>query len=179
MCAALLVLAAACGGSSGTPKAAVTTGGATTTTLPTFISVVTPSVSAQMVCGTEGQAVIGAALNETPTKVTKPTWVSHVYSCDYVYKTGTMGIAVKELSTAKETTAYFNGLKKTLGLRETFDLGQGAFITPHGLVVARKDYKVLTVDPTRLPARFGEPPAPRSSVSIEAAGALMSCWTGA
>ncbi len=174
----LVLLAAACGSSSKNGTAAIG-GGVTTTTLPPYIPVVDPSTSAQMVCGTEGQASIAAVLNETPTHVTKPTWLDHVYSCDYVYKTGTMGIAVKELSTAAQTTAYFNSLKKTYGLKETFDLGQGAFISPHGVVIARKDYKVLIVDPTRLPAQFGQPPAPRSSISIQAAGALMGCWTGA
>ena len=132
-----------------------------------------------MVCGTEGQAAISAFTNVTPAKVTTPTWAQHLYSCDYTYPTGSMGIAVKELSTAAETTAYYNSLIKKYGLKQKFELGQGAFVAPGGEVVTRKDYKVLTVDPSKLPANFGQPPTTRANIAIGAASALMGCWTGA
>ena len=132
-----------------------------------------------MVCGTEGQAVIAAALNETPTKVTTPTWVDHVYVCTYVYKAGTMGIAVKELSTAAETTAYFKLLQRKYGLKQTFQLGQGAFISPQGVVVARQGLQGPRArsDPPPVGVRAAADVAV-DNVSIGAADALMGCWTG-
>ncbi len=175
---ALVAAAGACGSSSnGAEQAAGTT---TSSSLPPYIPVGTvASESSKMVCGTEGQAVIAAALNETPTKVSTPTWTGHVYSCTYIYGTATMGVAVKELSTEAETTAYFDALKKQYGVRETFELAEGAFISQHDVVVARKDYKVLVVDPTHLPAQFGQPPTTLDNVSVQTAVALMGCWTGA
>src|SRR4051812_23264235 len=82
------VAAAAC--SSSSSPTTTTAPRASSTTYPAFIKVVDPSDSAKMICGTEGQAVVAAALNETTTKVTTPTWNDHVYACDYVYKTGTL-----------------------------------------------------------------------------------------
>ncbi|HEY1739460.1 MAG TPA: hypothetical protein VGI86_12150 [Acidimicrobiia bacterium] len=173
----IVVAAAACGSSSSNNAKAA---GPTTTTYPAVIKVgPDPSVSSKMVCGTDGQAVIAAALNETPTKVTTPTWANDLYSCTYVYKAGTMGIAVKELTTRAATTAYFNSLKQQYGMKESFQLAQGAFVSPHSIVVVRKDYKVLTVDPTKLPSKFGQPPTTLDNVAVQSAVALMGCWTGA
>ena len=64
-------------------------------------------------------------------------------------------------------------------MKENFELAQGAFVSPHGFAVTRKDYKVLTVDPTKLPAKFGQPPTTLDNVSVQSAVALMGCWTGA
>jgi hypothetical protein len=138
-----------------------------------------PSESSKMVCGTEGQAVIAAALNETPTKVTTPTWHDDLYSCTYEYTKGPMGISVQELPTKAATDTYYKSLETKYGVKQPFQLAQGAFISPHSIVVARKDYKVLTIDPTKLPAKFGEPPTIRDNISVQAAEALMGCWTGA
>jgi hypothetical protein len=172
-----IALGAACSSSTSTSGS---TAPGSTTTLPAFVKVgPNPSISSKMVCGTEGQASIAAALNATPTNVTNPTWVHDLYSCTYVYATGTMNLSVRELSTAAQTTTYFDQLQHTYGVHEKFALASGAFVSPAGIVVARKDYKVLTVDPTKLPAQFGKPPTSRSNVSVETASALMGCWTGA
>jgi hypothetical protein len=49
----------------------------------------------------------------------------------------------------------------------------------NGSAVVRKDYRVLLVDVSRLPARFGKPIASRSDMSAGVAGVIMGCWTGA
>jgi len=178
----IVLLAAACGSSSSSssPSSSKPAAAGATTTYPALVPVgPDPSVSSKMVCGTEGQAAIAAFTNETPTKVTTPKWQQNVYSCTYVYPNGTMGLAVKELATKAETDAYYASLQHQFGLKQKFELGQGAFVAPDGKVVTRKDYKVLTVDPTTLPASFGEPPTSRSNIAIGAASALMGCWTGA
>ena len=40
-------------------------------------------------------------------------------------------------ATAAETTAYFKGLEKQYGLKQKFELGSGAFVSPNGVVVTR------------------------------------------
>ena len=111
----------------------------------------------------------------------KPTWVDHVYSCDYVYTGGVkMTLSVKEVSSPEETTAYFNSLADRLGkTKEIPGLGQGAFQVKDGSLVVRKDYKILLIDVTKLPAQFGVPSASRGDVAINVGETIMSCWTGA
>jgi len=179
--AAVVLVAGACGSSSSSNPQAKTGGpSATTTTYPAVVKVgPDPSVSSKMVCAQEGQAVIAAALNESTTKVTTPTWSNDLYSCTYTYKTGTMGVSVKELATKPQTDAYFTSLQQKYGVKQKFQLAQGAFLAPSGVVVARKDYKVLTVDPTHLPKTFGQPSMSQGNTAIQTAVALMGCWTGA
>ena len=66
-----------------------------------------------------------------------------------------------------------------VGTGELKGLGQGAFTTRDDGAVVRKDYKVLLVDTSRLPAQFGSPPQTRSEVATNVAAAIMGCWTGA
>ena len=133
-----------------------------------------------MVCGTEGQAAIAAFTNETPTKVTTPTWNN-----DTSTRATTCTRRARWASRSRSSpprprpTRTTTSLQKQFGVKQKFELGQGAFVAPDGKVVTRKDYKVLTVDPTTLPAKFGQPPTTRANIAIGAASALMGCWTGA
>jgi hypothetical protein len=176
-----LVLAA-CGGSSSSGKAAAT--GPSTTAHVAKVASDKPSVSAQMICATEAAKEIEDAATGVPTiKPLKPVWDknTHIYSCDYVYPHGAvMNLSVKEMSSPEETTAYFNELAQKLGkVRDQYSIGQGAFTTKNGDLVVRKDYKVLLVDVSKLPASFGVPPDTRANVAQNVGGAIMSCWTGA
>jgi hypothetical protein len=141
----------------------------------------TPSKSAKMVCEVEAQNDVADSLGVKPTQVTPPTWADHVYSCKYVYPNGSFTLSVKELANKAQTDAYFAQLQHTLGQGNTTapDLGQGAFSTPNGSLVVRKDYKVLTVDVSTLPTQFGKPPQDRSSVALGIGTVVMGCWTGA
>lgn len=195
--AALLVVVAlvlaGCGG-GGSSKSSPTTNSPTTktpsgkttkeqpTTEPGHVAkaaAADPSASAKMVCEPEAINDIAEVLGVKTTQPMKPTWVDHVYSCDYVYPNGTMTLSVKELSNADETTAYFDSLQQKLGKGQDIQLGQGAFTTRDGSTVVRKDYKVLVVDTTKLPANFGVPPDTRENVGINVAYTIMGCWTGA
>jgi len=141
----------------------------------------TPSKSAKMVCQKEARDDIAANLGIKQTSVTNPTWVKaqHLYSCTYVYPKGKITLHVKELSSEKETTAYFESVKKKYGLTQQLNgLGQGAWILKNNDVVARKDYKVLLVDVTKIPANFA-PAMTRSDVALNVGVAIMGCWTGA
>jgi hypothetical protein len=115
----------------------------------------------------------------------KPTWLDDVYSCDYVYPKGAvMHLAVKELPTPAETTGYYNSLATKLGKTKELPalmqkgLAQDAFATKGGSIVARKDYKVLLIDVSKLPERFGAPAEPRSDVAVNVGVTILDCWTG-
>lgn len=58
------------------------------------------------------------------------------------------------------------------------NLGQGAFTTTDGSVVVRKDWKVLLVDISGLPARFGVPPTSAADVADTVADVILGCWAG-
>ena len=101
-------------------------------------------------------------------------------AADYKYPHGAvMTMSVKEMSSEEETTAYFNDLAQKLGKKQQIEIAQGAFITNDGSVVVRKDYKVLLVDISKLPATFGVPEDTRSNAAINTAYTVMNCWTGA
>jgi hypothetical protein len=138
-----------------------------------------PSASAQMVCGSDGEKAIAATVGTDTVAPLVPTWKDHLYTCDYRYRGGArMTLSVKEMSSTEETNRYFDGLSAELGLRKTIpNLGEDAFQTRDGSVVVRKDYRVLLVDVSHLPARFDK--FPRSVISNDVALALMECWTGA
>jgi len=142
----------------------------------------TPSAISRQICSDEAQTDMASALGER-AKVSTPTWVDHRYSCTYDYPKatvpGSFEVSVTELSSWPETYAYFDGLAKSMGkTRDLEALGQGAFQTTNGSVVVRKDWKVLLVDDTGLPDRFGVPPTSSGSVAVTVADVILGCWAG-
>lgn len=163
---------AACGG-------APTSAGSTTTQAP-LPAGPTPSPIATMVCTRQAAKGIDSALGETAA-VTTPTWsaTDHLYACRFGYPTGSFRLSVKELSSWAATKDYVAGLEATMGkTRDLGGLGQAAFQSPDGSVVVRKDWKVLTVDPTGLPAQFGVPPTASEAVAVTVADVILGCWNG-
>lgn len=133
-----------------------------------------------MVCAREAQTELVASLGVTPVQVTTPAWSDHVYSCTYLYAPGTITLSVKELDSAKQTTSYFDALGARLGRRPgRLAVGQGAYVTNDGSVVVRKDWKVLLVDVSQLPAQFGQPPQSAADAGLTVAATILSCWSGA
>jgi hypothetical protein len=176
---AVVIALAGCGGSSSKSASNASTTLDTDPSITAQPAGVNPSESAQMICAPEAQRDIAESLGVTPTRVTTPTWVDHVYSCTYVYPNGSFTMSVKELSNLDETKAYFAALGTRLGREPgSIALGQGGFTTTDGSVVVRKDFKVLDVDISKLPDPFGQPPQKRSDVALSIAAVLMSCWTG-
>lgn len=137
-----------------------------------------PSSIAKEVCSEKAATEIADVLGMT-AHISRPTWVSHLYSCDYHYGKATMALSVKELSSWPETYAYFNRLGRALHVQQQlFTLGQGAFETSNGSVVVRKDWKVLLVDVHELPSTFGNPPSSVGNVALSVAGVILGCWHG-
>ena len=172
------LLLGACGSKSASSSAPPVTQGqaASVTYKPAGAN---PSVSAKMVCEQDVRDEIASALGVSETRVTKPTWSDHVYSCTYVYPSGSIVISVKELVNADATAAYFNSEAAKLGKKKAINgLAQGAFIAPNDDVVVRKDYKVLLVDVHGISQKF-VPGMSRADVATNIAAAIMSCWTGA
>ena len=140
----------------------------------------TPSRSAKMICEQEAADEIAAVIGVKTTKPVVPTWSHGLYSCRYVYPNGEIALSVKELPSESATDAYFALLRRQHGEQRTWaNLGQGAFVTPNGSMVVRKDYKVLFVDISRLPALFGSPRTARANAAVNVATTIMGCWTGA
>jgi hypothetical protein len=177
-CVAFALLVAACGGGgSSSAKTTESTTPAGGTVHVAKVATADPSASAKMVCATEAVNEINTVLSEN-AKVSTPTWVDHIYSCDYVYPEGKMGLHVKELSSTEETDAYYNSLAQKYGKKQDLQgLGQGAFVTKNGNVVVRKDYKVLLIDVSGLPKNFAGDTSENDAINV--AATIMGCWTGA
>jgi hypothetical protein len=138
-----------------------------------------PSASARMICAPEAQLDIANALGSRTTRPVKPTWTDHLYSCQYAYRGGQVVLSVKELRDDTATVGYVDSLVQRLGKRSTIGgLGQAAFDTANDSIVVRKDFKVLDVDVSGLPARFGNPAVDRSTTAMRIAVLVMGCWTG-
>ncbi len=137
-----------------------------------------PSKIASMICRYKAIQDIDSALGETAT-VSNPTWVDHLYSCQYGYSAGSMVLSVKELSSWTETDAYFQMLADQMGkTRSIPNLGQGTFQTSNGSLVVRKDWKVLLVDVAGLPSQFGTPPASAAEAAVTVGDVILGCWEG-
>lgn len=177
-CVAFLLVLAACGGSSSSGKATTdTTTPAGGTTHIAKAASADPSISAKMVCAKEAVDDINTVLAEN-AKVSTPTWVDHVYSCDYVYPEGKLTLHVKEVSSPEETEAYYNSLVDKYGKKQELQgLGDGAFVTKDGNVVVRKDYKILLIDVSKLPKNFAGDTSENDAINV--AATIMGCWVGA
>lgn len=155
------------------------------TTAPTTLEgtvqlAATPSVSTRMICEPEAQKDLSATIGVATIKTPAPTWLMHTYTCAYVYTDGQFTLSVKQLPNAVDTRGYFAALGDRLKRRVVLTgLGQGAVTTADGSVIVQKDDKVLLVDVSRLPVRFGAPSDSRANVAISIAATIMGCWTGA
>jgi hypothetical protein len=140
-----------------------------------------PSASAKMICASETQTELAAVLGIHTTQPVVPTWTNHLYSCRYTYHHAFIVLSVKELFSQSETDAYFTSLAHRLGQTQRPQaISRGAFFTTKNLsVVVRKDYKVLLVDTSGLPALFGAPLNNRGEIAVTVAATIMDCWTGA
>ena len=131
-----------------------------------------------MVCQDKAAAEIQDVLGEKASVVGR-SWRNDLYSCEYRFKTGTMVLSVKELSSWDQTYAYYAMLGNTLHKTGPIDnLGQGAFQVRNGSVVVRKDWKILLVDITGLPSEFGSPPTSSGDVAATVAFIILGCWAG-
>ena len=178
-----LVFVAACliAGCSSGRSATSPSGTAVTQPLSATLEVAgpNPSISAKMVCAKEARDEIASSLGIRDTRVSTPTWNNHLYSCTYVYPTGSVTLSVKELVSLGTTASYFDSLARQFGRADNLnDLGQGAFIAKNGDAAVRKDSKVLLVDVHATPTHL-VPLMSRADVAQAIAVVIMGCWSGA
>jgi hypothetical protein len=170
---ALAIGAASCGGT-----ATVTTSESPPTTRAPLPAGPLPSAISKEVCSDQAQRDIAETLG-VKADVQTPTWVDHLYSCQYQYPNGHFVMSVKELSSWTQTKDYFAMLGRQLGDAGALgNLGQAAFTTGNGSVVVRKDWKVLLVDITGLPAQFGVPPTSKADIADTVSDVILGCWAG-
>jgi hypothetical protein len=102
-----------------------------------------------------------------------------VYRCTYPFTGGPLLLSVRELADARDTTDYFAAARAAaVGSTDMPDLGDAAFATADGSVYVRKDFKVLKVDVSKLPAAVGTAPLSRADAAFLVAQLIMGCWTG-
>jgi hypothetical protein len=83
-----------------------------------------------------------------------------MYSCQYVYPAGEMVLSVKVLPDAAATTGYYTAAQHAAaGVSPLPGLGDAAFAGQAGSTVVRKDFKVRTVDVSKLPEQFDSHPS--------------------
>jgi hypothetical protein len=173
----LLVVATAAVGAASCGSSPPTTPVSTGTTVPLPAGRL-PSEIATMVCQSKAQSELAEVLG-VKAVVAAPTWTDHLYSCRYQYPTGAMVLSIKELSSWAQTKGYYAMLGRQLGDTGPLgNLGQGAFTTTDGSVVVRKDWKVLLVDISGLPAQFGVPPTTKADIADSVSDVILGCWAG-
>ncbi len=131
-----------------------------------------------MICKPKARQEIASVLGEFAS-VSRPSWVNHLYSCQYTYPTGSMVLSVKELSSWAQTKSYFRTLGRQMGVSQSINgLGQAAVKTRDGSIVVRKDWKILLVNSAGLPAQFGQPPTSSDAAAQAVADVILGCWDG-
>jgi hypothetical protein len=177
LAAAAVVALAACGGSSNDAAPPTTT---LSPTAFTYKPGEGPSVSAKMVCAPEAQQEIAATLGVKTTAGVVGQWNAPVYSCTYRYANGSFGLSVRELADVATAGRDFKTVSAQYAAKKSdANLGQGTSQAANGTVVVVKDNKVLVVDASGLPAKFGQPVLSRSDAALSVAVVIMGCWTGA
>jgi hypothetical protein len=168
----MLVVAAACG-------VALSSCGSSAPAGPRYTYGPSPSVSARLICSHNAIGDIDYSLGVRPLRTPIATWHHHRYTCPYHYSDGNMTLFVQELPTLADTFTYMSSLRGSLGdSGAVANLGQGAFATPNGSLVLRKDNKVLVVEVGGLPEMFGVPSTTRAEVAITVALVILACWKG-
>jgi hypothetical protein len=173
VCVAIAASLAACSSGSAGSSTPTPTGSP-----PQDTSVI--AATTRMICASEVQEDLRAALGASPVHPVVASWMNEIYACDYTYRAGAFVLSVKQLPDAAATELYFAHLGVQLGRTKRLDgIGQGAFAAKDGSVVVEKDDKVLLVDVRRLPSQFGVPADTPANTAITIAATIMGCWTGA
>lgn len=166
------MLLAGCAASAEAPAAA----GAAATVHPAGA---TPPSNAQMICSTETRNRVAGALNLDTTAAPQSTWAHSVYTCSYPLPMGRLLLSVTVApsdAAARDTLAR---MRAQLGAtRDEPGLGQQAYGTATGTIVAVKDNMVLRVDATGLPDDLGVTHESRIDLAEVVAAGIFDCWTG-
>jgi hypothetical protein len=174
---ALVLALSACGGSDdGGGGANPTTAPGSPTTRRGTSTASGPSAVAEMMCAAETiRDIADGATGIDTVEPVKPTWKDGEYSCALVYEGGArMTVSMTELADDAAATSHFEAAQARLGTASELEgVGDAAFITGDGSVVARTGSHVMVIDVSALPERFGKPAEERGDIAINVASLMM------
>lgn len=139
----------------------------------------TPPAAAQMICDAEirGQIADGLALGSVPAP--QPQWANHVYTCAYALPMGPLVLSVTVTPSDAAARTTLTSMRSRLpNAAAEAGLGQAAYSSATGIVVAAKDNMVLRVDPTGLPDDLGTVHEHRIDFARAIAAGVFNCWQG-
>ena len=149
---------------------------ATRTPAPS-VSTQVVSAAAQLICSDEAGADIEKSIGISTTQPVTPSFEQQVYSCRYIYDGGTMVLSVREYADKAATdTGWAADRTSAAPATDLPAIGDAAFAGPDGSVFVRKDAKVLHVDVSGLPPRFGIPSRTKAGIAQIIAVVIMNCW---
>ncbi len=97
----------------------------------------------------------------------------NVTTCTYKVTGGSLVMSVAERTTDATARAAFDTTRSSFpGAERVPNLGEAAFSDASGTTVTIKDNKVLTVDPTDLPAGND-----KTQIAQSLSFAVLTCWT--
>ena len=113
-----------------------------------------------------------AAAGEALASPQQGGWSASRYRCRYSFRDGALLVDVDVFRTDKLAQKRFAANRKRAGISDRLPgIGQQAFKSHAGAIVARKDRFVLTVDPTGLPNRLNV-----DAIVFWTARAVFDCW---
>lgn len=113
-----------------------------------------------------------AAAGEPLTVPQTGTWKGRRYTCTYRFADGSLRVRVNVARNVAAAKASFVEARRSSPGRTTlYGIGEQGFQARDGVIVARKDNFVLTVDPTALPARLNQ-----DSIAWSTTRAVFDCW---
>jgi hypothetical protein len=135
--------------------------------------------AARMVCSNEIRGEVADALNLGSVPAPHATWADHVYTCTYPLPMGPLVLSVTVAPRTAAAGAQLDELRSEIGAGEQEPgLGERAYSTPTGTVLAVKDNMVLRVDATGLPDDLGVTHERRVDLARVIAAGVFNCWTG-
>ena len=139
-----------------------------------------PPATALMLCSQDVRGeVIADALSVPSVPAPQSSWADHVYSCTYALQQGQLVLAV---TVAPDDATAADDLRSMAGrlgaTTQEPGLGQKAYSTKAGTVVAVKDNLVLRVDATGMADDLGNTHEGRLDFARVIAAGVFSRWTG-
>jgi hypothetical protein len=137
-----------------------------------------PAALTVMVCTGDVRSDVAEIFGRATVPVTTPTWVDHLYTCTFRLPVGPLVLSVKESADAAAARGYYAAARARVpAAKDTPGLGEGAYLSPDGVVGLVKDNFTLTVDATGLPVEFGAGRQKRVDFAYEVATVVLGCWT--
>lgn len=138
-----------------------------------------PPAAAQMICSDELRGKLADALAVASVPAPRATWAEHVQTCTYTVPMGRLILSVTVTPRSAAAEQQLAAMRGALGSTQSEPgLGEQAYSTVSGIVLAVKDNMVLRVDATGLPDDLGRTHEQRTDLARIIAAQIFSCWTG-